>query len=306
MIEKLIEIKRLVDSMLSEVESQKSNCTPALKCSSHMKHQSISIKCSLDDLKKVLDSCEWPRAVPDFQIADEASEKDKTERAEGIYEMILPSLSGKKFLDFGCGEGHVANYASKSADFSVGYDTIRNPRSIFEWDNKKDKFLLTTDFSKVESEGPYDTILIYDVLDHAQDPKEVLAKAKSVLAEDGRIYVRTHPWTSRHGGHAYRKINKAFVHLVFTEEELRSMGVELEHNVKSMRPVDNFNSWLEGSGLKKSTDPELDQQQVEPFFKENPIIRKRILDNFGIEEWTEGLPEWQMSQCFWDYVLEGE
>jgi SAM-dependent methyltransferase len=284
--DKLKEAKRLIEQAILCMEDD----IPVVN--------EFSLLCNL------LNSNDWPQATYAVQIVDEDSESDKDERAEVIVNMFLPKEHGKRFLDFGCGEGHVANYASKSAELSVSYDVVNNPRSRFIWEDKKDKLLLTTDFNKVISEGPYDIILIYDVLDHAQDPKEVLTKAKSVLAEDGKIYVRTHPWTSRHGGHAYRKINKAFVHIVFTEEELRSMGVELEYNVKSMRPIDDFNSWLNGSGLKKSSEPDLNQQQVEPFFRENPIVRKRILDNFGIKEWTEGLPEWQMSQCFWDYVLE--
>lgn len=257
-----------------------------------------------EQLLLLLYSDEWPKAVFDFQIADDNSEKDKDERAESISDMLLPTLEGKKFLDFGCGEGHVANHASKSADLSVGYDILQSRKSRFNWEDKEDKLLLTMDFKKMESEGPYDTILIYDVLDHAQNPKEVLSKAKSVLADGGKIYVRTHPWTSRHGGHAYRKINKAFVHLVFTQEELKSIGVDLEYNIKSMRPMNDFNSWLEGSGLKKFKDPEIDQQDVEPFFSQNPIVRKRILQTFGKDEWKDECPVWQMSQCFWDYVLE--
>jgi hypothetical protein len=50
----------------------------------------------------------------------------------------------------------------------------------------------------------------------------------------------------------------------------------------------------------------LDRQEVEDFFKENPLVRKRILKAFGKEEWKDDCPAWQMSQCFWDYVLEKE
>lgn len=264
--------------------------------------------CEFEDLKKLLESENWPRAVFQVQIADENSEKDKDERAEGICDILLPPLEGKKFLDFGCGEGHVVDYASKFADFSVGYDIVRSPRSRFEWENEASKTLLTTYSETAKRKGPYDIILLYDVLDHAQGstPQEILSFAKSMLADGGKIYVRTHPWTSRHGGHAYRKTNKAFVHLVFTEEELASMGLELEHNLKIRAPIAIYNSWLEGSGLKNSIEPELDHQDVESFFRENSLVRKRILKAFEKDEWKDECPVWQMSQCFWDYVLEKE
>jgi hypothetical protein len=128
--------------------------------------------------------------------------------------------------------------------------------------------------------------------------------ARSVLADGGKIYIRHHPWVSRHGGHVYKKLNKAFVHLVFTEDELRSMGIELEHNIKVVYPMSTYDSWLDDSGLKKSNEPELDKQEVEPFFKENPIVKNRILKSFDKEKLGSDFPEFQMSQCFWDYVLE--
>jgi 2-polyprenyl-3-methyl-5-hydroxy-6-metoxy-1,4-benzoquinol methylase len=263
-------------------------------------------------LKDLLYSEEWPQAVYGAQIANENSEKDKDERAEGIADILLPPLEGKRFLDFGCGEGHVANYASKSAEISVGYDIVKNSKSRFDWESEEGKSLFTTDLDKARSKGPFDIILLYDVLDHAREssPQEILVTAKSLLADDGKIYSRMHPWTSRHGGHAYRKINKAFVHLVFTEEELKSMGVEPEHNLKILSPMSTYDSWLEGSGLKKSNDPEVDEQGTELFFRDNPVVNKRIMKLFGAKEWGEGVPPgkpvWQMSQCFWDYVLEKE
>jgi len=255
-------------------------------------------------LEKLLHSDAWPEAVFSLQIADETSESDKAERAEGIADILLPPFSGKKFLDFGCGEGHVAKYVSGEASVSVGYDIVR-AESKLSWGNKKEKLLLTTDFEKVVSEGPYDIVMIYDVLDHSSiDPSEVLAKAKSVLAEDGKIYLRCHPWTGRHGGHAYRKINKAFVHLVFGEDELEEMGVNLERNRKILFPISTYNKAIEEAGLVRESEPEVDTQEVETFFEENPIVKSRILKAFGLDEWTAEKPVFQMSQCFLDYVLK--
>ena len=301
------EVKKILDGL----KSKSSDLTALRQVVSGFVSELDSL-CEFDDLKKLLNSDDWPRAVFQVQIADENSEKDKDDRAEGIADILLPPLNSKRFLDFGCGEGHVANYAAKFADFSVGYDIVKSPRSRFDWESECDNSLFTTDIEKARAKGPFDIILLYDVLDHAQESttKEILALAKSMLADNGKIYVRTHPWTSRHGGHAYRKINKAFVHLVFTEEELKSMGVEPEHNFKIMAPLSTYNSWINDSGLKNSDKPELDQQEVELFFRDNPVVNKRIMKLFGAKEWGEGVPPgkpvWQMSQCFCDYVLEKE
>ena len=258
-------------------------------------------------LKNLLNSDEWPHAVFQVQIAEENSEKDKEERAEGIADILLPNFNGKKFLDFGCGEGHVVKHAASNATLSVGYDIERSTKSQLAWEDKKENLLLTTNFETVRSEGPYDIILIYDVLDHAKDESmsEILARAKSVLSEDGSIYLRCHPWCGRHGGHAYRKINKAFVHLVLTEDELKEVGLDLEPTQKIFFPLATYSKAIEEARLVNSQEPEVDAQEVEPFLSENPIVKGRILKAFGIEEWRkDGKPNIQMSQCFVDYVLK--
>lgn len=256
-------------------------------------------------LKSLVLSEQWPSAVFKVQIADENSEKDKEERAEGICDILLPPLNGKKVLDFGCGEGHIAKHAATEATISVGYDIDKSPKSQLRWEEKEENLLLTTDFEKVSSEGPYDVILIYDVLDHTKNAmSEILLRAKSVLSNEGRIYLRCHPWCGRHGGHAYRKINKAFVHIVFSEEELRAFGLELEPNQKVTFPLLTYNKAIEDAGLVKDSEHEIDTQEVEPFFSENPLVKARILKAFGAEEWSEGKPSFQMSQCFVDYVLK--
>jgi 2-polyprenyl-3-methyl-5-hydroxy-6-metoxy-1,4-benzoquinol methylase len=304
MKEKLQQLKNSVDEFLSDGKILNASELRLILISAA---DGLHELCQFDDLKTLLNSSEWPDAVFKVQIADENSEDDKKERAEGIADVILPSLDQKKFLDFGCGEGHVAKYAAKNANLSIGYETEKNPSSQLEWEEKKENLLLTTDFEKVKAEGPYDIILIYDVLDHAKGESmtQVLEKAKSVLSDEGNIYLRCHPWASRHGGHAYRKINKAFVHLVLSEEELKEMELELEFNNKVLYPLATYLKAIEDAGLAKVNEEEIDFQDVEPFFSENAVVKERLLKLYGIREWGDsGRPAFQMSQCFVDYVLK--
>jgi len=286
MREKLERIRDMANELLAELEG-------------------VRGEADFSTLKGLLESDDWPMAVAPVQMVDDRSEAEKTERAEGICEILLPPLVGLKFLDFGCGEGHVAKFASDVASMSVGYDPKRPDSSPFEWESEVSGSLVTADFTKVQAMAPYDVVLIYDVLDHCEgDPAEALIRAKSVLAEDGRIHLRCHPWTGRHGGHAYRKMNKAFAHLVFTEAELRVMGVELPNSKRFLYPIVAYDQAIDAAGLKSLSPAEVDIQEVEGFFRETPAVRDRILGLWGLSAWSDNPPEFQMSQCFVDYVLK--
>jgi 2-polyprenyl-3-methyl-5-hydroxy-6-metoxy-1,4-benzoquinol methylase len=264
----------------------------------------VSSEAELENLKNLLNSSDWPEAVLDFQIVDENSEEEKMDRAEGVVDILISDvLENKKFLDFGCGEGHMTKYSStQKTAYSVGYDIVKTEKSKLNWEVEEENCLLTTDFEKVKEKGPYDIVLIYDVLDHTENPVNVLEKAKSVLSDTGNIYLRCHPWCGRHGSHLYRQINKAFVHLVFSEEELKEMGYVLEeYTSKVITPINSYKTIIEKANLKiKPNYPDVEYQDVEDFFKKTKIIEQRITSSYQVDK---KFPEFQMSQCFLDYVL---
>jgi 2-polyprenyl-3-methyl-5-hydroxy-6-metoxy-1,4-benzoquinol methylase len=253
----------------------------------------INIECLSEETKNLvhlLASDEWPEAAPSYLICDD-SETDKKERAESIIDYVDESLKEKKFLDFGCGEGHVAATANNSAILSVGYDKKKTGNLTWEHESP----LLTTDIEKVRDFAPYDHVLIYDVLDHSEDPTQILTTLRSLCSEDSKVYVRCHSWMSRHGSHLYRQVNKAYIHLVFTQQELQQMGLIIEPTLQYLAPILTQKKWFENAGFEVTSECVV-ECAVESFFR-RAEIEKRLPKING------SFPEWQMSQAFNDYII---
>lgn len=257
---------------------------------------------SFQSLKDALDSDKWPEAVNRNLICDPDSEKDKVERGRGILElMIEENLKGLKVLDYGCGEGHCAYLsADYETTMSVGYDIVEHPN----WQNFEGKHNvnITTDFNTVSQNGPYDVIILFDVIDHVKNetPVQLLQRVKDLLAPNGQIYMRCHPFTSRHATHLYHDLNKAYAHLVFTKEELKQIVPDSrleEDNIGVMRPIATYNQNIEDAGLNIVNRRDI-KENPEEFFK-IPKIAERIMQITG----HEAFPEFQMSLQFIDYVL---
>lgn len=257
---------------------------------------------TFDSLRKALESDKWPEAVNPHLICDPNSDEEAMERGRGIVElMIEDELKDLRVLDFGCGNGHVPFLATQyGAAVAVGYDV----KSSNRWGNYeyRDNLLFTTNFEEVKQHGPYNVIVMFDVLDHVEGEtsQEVLKKAASVLAENGKIYMRVHPWVSRHGTHLYHDMNKAYMHLVFSESELRQIIPHSDHEVSSVGviyPLKTYGDLITNAGLKVQTHREI-TQKVDAFFK-IPKVAERIMRHTR----TEKFPEFQMSMEFIDYKL---
>lgn len=248
-------------------------------------------------LKQRLNSDKWPVAVEPALICND--EEMKLERGRGIIDLIIQTeLKDKRFLDYGCGEGHVVKVSPEySPAYSVGYDIKQYPT----WQSVDNTFF-TTSFDEVSQRAPFDIILLFDVLDHSttENPVELLNRVKSLLAPDGTIHMRCHPFTSRHATHAYNDINRGYLHLIFTPEEIQQLIPTSEHmmpNIGVTRPILTYQGFIENAGLQIANRYDV-IEPLSPFFK-SQLFTNRIIQQDKFNEF----PEFQMTIQFIDYQL---
>lgn len=241
---------------------------------------------------ELLMSNEWPEATPSFLICDD-TEEDKQERAEGILDYVESNVVGKKVLDFGCGEGHVSQYAAKNAVKSIGYDIIKSGN--LNWENESE-FLLTTDLNKVIANAPYDLVILYDVLDHAKSPIDVLNTVKTLCNSSTKIFIRNHSFMSRHGGHIYRQLNKAWLHLYFNDDELLRMGIKKDIDQIIYEPIFTYREWINSAKLQIVSEDTI-TTIIEDFFK-SPQLTARLPEYFKDKSAEE-----HMNLIFCDFIV---
>lgn len=252
-------------------------------------------------IDQVLGDKNFPVAIDPFFIAKENSEEDKKIRAQAIIDLWLKEpFDGKKILDFGCGLGHLTEEIANRDGDVIGYDFAEIP--------KRSKGKFTNNWKDIVDNAPYDLIILYDVIDHAEGhPVEILNKCKSVISRNGKVRVRCHPWCNRHGAHLFHKANKAFLQLLFPQDELIKAGITGPKTINVIHPVATYQGWFTKVGFK-IMESKVYRKDIEPIFMTEPY-RSLIVKNWKYSQYDEtlrngtGFPGYAMDQEFVDYTL---
>ncbi len=266
-----------------------------------------------DSLKMLLNSDQWPHAIDPTLICNAENEQDKEDRAEGIIDLVVDvHLKNLSFLDFGCGDGHVVEKTRQQGPRrAVGFD-IKTYEKWDEWESSETIFH-TNDWEEVQRAGPYNAILMYDVIDHIigheNEVINALKRIKSVAAPGVKVFVRCHPWCSRHATHLYHKMNKAYLHVIFTSEELEKMGLITENEArKIIHPIITYQNWFRQAGFQVPKQPNITSENIENFFVDTPVVARRIKSHWAASHdhklrTGQTFPTIQLQQQFLDFVL---
>lgn len=204
----------------------------------------------------------WPEAVQKFCLT-EPSDIDQANRADSVLDyMISTHMEGKTFLDFGCGDGWIAKQAMmRGVSESTGFDISPNPN----W-AKFNGPIFAENVNQLKP-SHYDIVMLYDVLDHCDNPVNVMSQIRNVLKPTGIVYVRCHPWTSKHATHVYKQgLNKAYIHLFLAPFEIREVTGQPQMFVRQeTAPIEAYRRWFDGFNIKKEQLIK-DGMPISPFF----------------------------------------
>jgi 2-polyprenyl-3-methyl-5-hydroxy-6-metoxy-1,4-benzoquinol methylase len=222
---------------------------------------------------------QWPEAIPPHLIVSEqAPDSEKSFRALQIVAMVAELVDGARCFDFGCGHGHVAIEMGERAKSIIGYDITKHE----SWDRLESKKVrFTTDRQEIEKGAPYGFIMAYDVFDHlvGEDQVDAMKWLHKLLADDGKIFVRFHPWTSRHGSHSYETTNKAYIHLALTPDELAKEDIQTESVTRLNKPLATYESWANQAQLSVAKR-KVHTEEVESFFA-GPLLERIVNVTWG-------------------------
>lgn len=262
------------------------------------KYESYNIPYNVEfeRLKELMKIC--PNSINHREIYKDTP-TEKINKANAIIDIFLGSvfLDGLNFLNYGCEDG-ILNYCAlkENPKTNIGYnESIKH--------EVEDGFITTNNWSQVQKNGPYDIILLFDILDHSENIDSILQQIKEVLDINGKIFIRCHPWCSRHGTHLYESgLNKAYAHLIFDDVELVRLGNYVnKKTIKITEPLKTYKNWFISNGFNiiKETPT---YSNIEHFFY-RPEIINRIKKHWQREDYFI-IPEEDMMLEFVDYEIE--
>lgn len=110
--------------------------------------------------------------------------------AEDINKYIGPHA---KVLDVGCGAGFLTNYLSLQGFDVTGVDLSQSSLDVAKRydETKRVQYLLADAYKLPFADGSFDVVCAMDILEHVDDPAQLISEASRVLTPGGRFFFHT-------------------------------------------------------------------------------------------------------------------
>jgi 2-polyprenyl-3-methyl-5-hydroxy-6-metoxy-1,4-benzoquinol methylase len=137
-----------------------------------------------------------PEGVPPLQLTGERTLPDVPEenywfrRHLAVYEWIAPRVSGLRVLDMACGEGYGSSVLARTAATVVGVDANPDAHEHARLRYRSANLRFARDLVETFAE-PADAVVFLQTIEHLREPGRVLDHFRSLVGEDGVVYLST-------------------------------------------------------------------------------------------------------------------
>jgi len=177
---------------------------------------------------------------------DKGMEVSHAASVSEILDYAMGRLSTRKnnftFLDFGCGNGWVADLVSKvdKCSLSVGVDGAEN-MILNAKKRQSDAMFYLEDLNGFKSERKFDLIFSMEVLYYLENPSKVIGSIKNMLNPNGRFIMGIDHYFENNECHDWQEKVGTRMHLLKEEEWLDFFTKSNYKNIFSWKA--NSNDW---------------------------------------------------------------
>jgi 2-polyprenyl-3-methyl-5-hydroxy-6-metoxy-1,4-benzoquinol methylase len=137
-----------------------------------------------------------PEGVPPLALTGERTLPDVPEenywfrRHLVVYEWIARRLTGRRVVDMACGEGYGSDVLARTAGAVVGVDANPEAHEHARLRYRRENLSFVRDLIETFSEQA-DAIVFLQTIEHLAEPAAALEHFRSMLADDGVLYLST-------------------------------------------------------------------------------------------------------------------
>jgi len=201
--------------------------TRVFQCeNSSCKLQFASPQLNDHELGKAYASLYYPSEGDRPVVLENASEFEVREFLAAI-KKHAGSIRGKRVLDYGCGNGTLLRMASAMGAETVGVEQSATARKHIADSGYGRAYADLKELKAKEPIAQFDYIMMCDVVEHLREPWIDLAELRSLLADDGRLFMTTpnsNSMRSRLSGARWDQRNNPTHFYYFNSQSLSNVG----------------------------------------------------------------------------------